>query len=1241
MVVFVVVDTVFRLSTTYTVSNEHLYLPPVADESSPTGYELGQRDLILPYVGMDGYHWVMQTQDMLAKGEARVRWVDYDNYQAQQPSGREVHWSSSFRWWVAVLAWTEHRFGSIALPYAVEDVIPFANTLLIVFLVILIAPTLAQRFGSSLAALVLFGMAAVGPVYETFSEGKSDHHGLASLSSLLTLLFLLGGAAGWVRTDNRAAAQSPLPVWMPSRPQCLVGVIFASLIYIWGLWCVADANSPVLGADLLTVALLNVVLALYLWVRAGRPTSTEAAPPAEVIAQAAPAPTKTKKAPLPPFSWIPLPHRETIQIFFICSAMAGGLGLLYGFLTLHSRGFVHFLTPGATTLLLPDLTALLFILLLVNVLAALLLVVRTTPLAPVSKNEPEPPAGARLLAWLPNRAQARNWFIASGIAGGVGLWVNTAAQAPVLAEVGLGALLATGLFARGGTAQSWAKADPTLWRVWGWSGAATSIFFYFLEYFPSHFGMRLEVNHPLYAFAWAGGGEIIFRVSRWWGGGKLAETPRDWAWLAGSALAVVIVPLIIYFFADQVFWIAPWTNNSRFLFIFHEDYIAEFKDMRRYLDALYSGPGAIYILGALNSVVLIAVPMLVWLWGGLRRVLFGALLVGLLFFDLFLLWFHHYILNQSDFPYDYYSWPFLLTALALFLALLSLWEPWPKFPGPCRALLALPLPGGLLTIFLSLREMRWMEIGYSFWLAALAGVILALRLHAGFRWTAARKAGLGLFLASVLLPSPLLGLYDLCEWRGHVPMGELDVMQIVTRDVSQRLRARIGSDTGVVVSGPTTTTWMAYWGGFKGLGTLYWENLAGLKSEMAIYSAQTPEEAYALIKKYGVTHIVIFSWDPFYKEYARLAQNMHRPITDSEYQAEAPLRGWLGTWLPRAVNRPDQAAAEIPKIENAFVYSLIEGQKIPSWLRVVYYPMPGDAALRGHYVAIYEVVPDQTPSDEAVQYAYDQMALGNLQNALNSINTVLRTDPAYLPALICGARVLNQAGNTQAFGSVMQAVHNNLAKADSLSFDDRLELCITLVLNNEMEAAKTQIGAVMNAATTRNIRRLNPEQLYNFISFIQQVGLIDVRPGLAGFCETLLPDSQRVQLLLDMAVSDTKAGQLPQALALFRRAHNQLPFSLPALMGLSRFLSTAHDATLRNGREAVVLALQAHELDRGQNGDVLDVLGCAYAEAGEYGLAVTVEQLALDAAEARHNEPLSAECRSHLAAFRSRQPYHE
>jgi hypothetical protein len=1071
MVVLVAIDTVIHLRTTYAVTAQHLFTAPAPDNSSPTGYALGQRDIILPYVGMDGYHWIMQTQQMFADGNPRVRFVDYDNYD-NGPKGREVHWSSSFRWWVALLAWLEHAYGAVPLPYAVEDVMPFANTILIVLLILGVTPTLARRLGAGPAAVVAMGMVAVGPLYEAFSEGKSDHHGLAALSGLLTLLFLIGGGAGWVKSENGAG---------------------------------------------------------------------ECANPA-------------------------------------------------------------------------------------------------------------------LRAWLPDRALARRWFIASAIAGGIGLWVSTASEAPVLAEVGLGALLATGLLGRGASKSDLATSDPTLWRVWGVAGATTSLFFYLLEYFPSHFGLRLEVNHPLYALAWAGGGELLCRLSRWWSGDPLAVKSTDWLVLALSALAVAIVPLMVLLYASQVFWVA-----DRFLFIFHEDYIAEFKSLGTYLASMYAGGSRFYLPAVANPLFLLAVPMVAWCWRDLRPlvlILACAWVIGYPLYDcwiwhqtgvlpfntqfgwlefgavaiavvLILRWPPWYLLalalviyatflsDQSIDQLNNYFWPAIAVPVIVLLALLALWKPWEEFPRPAKALLLLGLPPGLATLALSTREMRWMEIGYALWLAALAGTIVALALSPGYRWTWSRRLAAWTFLAAVFVPGPSLMVYGWIQYGWKAPMSDVEIMESITRDVSQRLRARLGSDPGVVVSGPTTTTWMIYWGGFKGLGTLYWENLAGLKNTMDIYAAPSPDAALKLIQARGVTHIAIYSWDPFYKEYARLAHGWHKPATEAETEAEKP------------------------KLRNAFMYNVVEGHQIPKWLRPVYYPMPPDKMLRGQSVLIFEVAPEQTVEESNVRVAQWQLAMGSPANAYESLRNALQIHPNYLPALICAARVDQALGRQDEFTVIMQAIRQLLPEADSLELEERIDLAVLLVMTNDSEDATREIAACVRQADARSLRRTGLDQLYRFLVLARQINLLNARPGLTPFILTLLPETTRLQYQLDCAHYEAAQQHWPAELGLLRQAAARFPNEVYALNSLARFLATTPDADLRNGREAVALTLQALALDKSQHPEITDTLACAYAEAGQFGLAQAAEQQAIAGAEAAKLTSLAEQCQLHLGLFRSNQSYHD
>ena len=68
----------------------------VVDPASPTGYAGGLRQLVVPERNDDSCQWIVQTQQMLARHEWRVRHVDYDN----APFGRDILTPSPYRWWL-------------------------------------------------------------------------------------------------------------------------------------------------------------------------------------------------------------------------------------------------------------------------------------------------------------------------------------------------------------------------------------------------------------------------------------------------------------------------------------------------------------------------------------------------------------------------------------------------------------------------------------------------------------------------------------------------------------------------------------------------------------------------------------------------------------------------------------------------------------------------------------------------------------------------------------------------------------------------------------------------------------------------------------------------------------------------------------------------------------------------------------------------------------------------------------
>jgi len=119
-----------------------------------------------------------------------------------------------------------------------------------------------------------------------------------------------------------------------------------------------------------------------------------------------------------------------------------------------------------------------------------------------------------------SRAAARRWFIAGGVLGGVGLWLQAPFQALVLAALAAGATLALLLSRKEGRDCADGRGGgyvvfPECWRAWGVAGCVTSLVCYAVEYLPGPVEyFRLEVNQPLYGLCWLAGGEFLTRMGQ-------------------------------------------------------------------------------------------------------------------------------------------------------------------------------------------------------------------------------------------------------------------------------------------------------------------------------------------------------------------------------------------------------------------------------------------------------------------------------------------------------------------------------------------------------------------------------------------------------------------------------------------------------------------------------------------------------------------------------------------------------
>jgi hypothetical protein len=603
-----------------------------------------------------------------------------------------------------------------------------------------------------------------------------------------------------------------------------------------------------------------------------------------------------------------------------------------------------------------------------------------------------------LAGWIAPPERARLAFIASGIAGAAGLWVNAATQIPVLAGVGLGAALAGWLARR----DRGAAPEPRLWRTWGLAGGAAALLFYLVEYFPAHLGWRLEVNHPLHALAWAGAGDLLARLGGWLQGRPPAATPRARLGAAASLLALAAPPLLMRIAPAATFVVA-----DKFLWTLHVDYISEYAPLLARLRGLGLTDAVEAALVQINLLPLVGLPAL-WLLG-----------------------------RGNTGPKN-------------------------------RALLGLALVPAVLTSLMALAQVRWLHLSCALWLGVLVVVAFVTADREAFTWSRSRRWVAGLSLALVLLPYPLRAARD--AFRGPAGLSRENIRQFVMRDLAFWLQRRAGDEPVVVLSGPTATTELIYHGGFRGVGTLYWENAAGLRALVDIYGAATPERARELLRQRGVTHLVILPWGSFAGESARLARGL---------RADAPVPA------------------------GAFVLDLLEsGRGLPDWVRPLPYRLPDAEQFKDQFALVLEFAPQQTVADATVRRAQFLAALGNPDAGRELVRQVLRADPDHVPALIALAQFQRAARERPAHRETTDHLLDLLRRDPALEFGDRVSVALEFAAAGAADDARRQLGLGWATVGARDLRRLPPESLAVLLQLTRDLHAA-APPELRGLAESL------------------------------------------------------------------------------------------------------------------------------------------
>jgi hypothetical protein len=146
----------------------------------------------------DSYYWLGYAK-RIGEGESlRVRYTFADN----APFGREVHWSQSVSWLLVAFGKVRQAFTGEEWPVALEQSSVWLNPFLSSVMIVGVGTALFFRLGPIPAGLFMVYLVTLGDVAWTFQALRPDHQTLHALFGVFSLIGIVLGGAGWVRSGG-------------------------------------------------------------------------------------------------------------------------------------------------------------------------------------------------------------------------------------------------------------------------------------------------------------------------------------------------------------------------------------------------------------------------------------------------------------------------------------------------------------------------------------------------------------------------------------------------------------------------------------------------------------------------------------------------------------------------------------------------------------------------------------------------------------------------------------------------------------------------------------------------------------------------------------------------------------------------------------------------------------------------------------------------------------------------------
>ncbi len=322
----------------------------------------------------------------------------------------------------------------------------------------------------------------------------------------------------------------------------------------------------------------------------------------------------------------------------------------------------------------------------------------------------------------------------------------------------------------------------------------------------------------------------------------------------------------------------------------------------------------------------------------------------------------------------------------------------------------------------------------------------------------------------------VLGLIALLPANSHenATRSPAELQALAERDFSHWLARRRGEEGALVLAPPNLTVSLIYHGGLRGLGSPYRENEDGFRASVRIAGAIHADEAHALARQRGLTHVVIPTWDNFLDEYSRLGGAA----------IEQTFLGLLHSWLP------------------------------PRWLRPVAYYVPNNEAFSNEQLFIFEHTDIQDNATALGRLAEYFLDMGQIQLASQVTQALAHEYAADLGAQIAKARTelvrRDQAGFSKTVETIVAGLEQGVD--DLLPWDRRVSLCLVLASANRATVAREQVERCLYEMSETDVRTLSEGTLFRFLLLCKALGLEIEDTQLRDLARSLVPEALRAQL---------------------------------------------------------------------------------------------------------------------------------